>query len=108
MKKFVLPILLVGLTAVNAVAVTSAFNQPSIPGGLGLDDYVTNTWDINTEGEAWLSSELLLQLTSGDIYQNPTAGGNGPPTSPTGARSKLPIITPLSAKAARRLHSVRT
>ena len=83
MKKFLLSILLVGLTAVNAAAVTTTFNQvvPSVD----LPGYVSNTWDIDTEGEGWLSSALLLQLSSGDIYQDAAGVNHGPPVLPTGA-----------------------
>ena len=71
MKNFILTLLLVCLMATNATAaVTSVFNQKAIPGGLGLDNYVSNTWDITTDYK-WLSALLYVDLTAtGNIYQD--------------------------------------
>ncbi len=74
MKNFMLTLLLVGLTAANASA---AFN-PVDPGGT-LPGYTSNTWDITTSSK-WLSAELLVQLSGGDIYQNTDVPSNTPPT----------------------------
>ena len=92
MKNFILTLLLVCLTAANATAaVTSVFNQSPIPGGLGLDNYVTNTWDITTDSDGWLSALLYVDLTTtGNIYQDPSENNDGsgndipPPTSAVG------------------------
>ncbi len=79
MKYFIPALLLVALTAANASAVvTSSFSQvnPADPSG-----YVSNAWDVNTGSDDWLSAQLLVQLSSGDIYQNTGVGGssNTPP-----------------------------
>ncbi|MDC0935719.1 hypothetical protein OAS39_05495 [Pirellulales bacterium] len=77
MKYYLLSILIVGCAATNAAAaVTTTFNQVD-PGGT-LPGYVSNTWDVTTGSDAWLSAELLVQLTGGDVYQDP-AGTDVPP-----------------------------
>ena len=76
-KNFIVPLLLVGLTAANASAtVNPTFNQVD-PGGT-LAGYVSNTWDVTTGSDEWLSAELLIELTGGDIYQDPV-GTDAPP-----------------------------
>ncbi len=79
MKNYILTLLLVSITAANATALTSTFNQPTIPGGV-LDNYVSNTWDVTTDTDRWYSAELLVHLSSGtgSIYQD-GAGSDYPP-----------------------------
>ena len=74
MKNFILTLLLVGLMAANASA---AFTQ--VDPGVTLPGYTSNIWDITTTGK-WLSAELLVQLTGGNIYQNTDVPSNTPPT----------------------------
>ena len=68
MKNFILlTLLLVGLTATNvSAAITSTFNQED-PGGT-LAGYVSNTWDVDTRNEEWVSAVLLVELTDGTVY----------------------------------------
>ena len=54
----------------------TSFDQ--VDPGSTLEGYVSNTWDVNTYGKEWLSAELLVELTGGDIYQD-TAGSDTPP-----------------------------
>jgi hypothetical protein len=76
-KNFIVPLLLVGLTAADAsAAVAPTFNQ--VDPGVTLAGYVSNTWDVTTGSDAWLSAELLVELTGGDIYQDPV-GTDAPP-----------------------------
>ncbi len=86
MKNFILTLLLVCLTAANATAaVTSVFTSVDIPAGgviPGGLDYVTNTWDITTDADGWLSAGLYVELTTtGNIYQDSAGNNNPPPTS---------------------------
>jgi hypothetical protein len=77
MRDSLLPLLLIGLLAATApAAVTAVFNQED-PGST-LPGYVSNTWDVGTGTDPWLSAELLVELTNGDIYQDP-AGTDAPP-----------------------------
>ena len=77
MKYFILTLLLVGLTVAGASAqVTSTFTQ--VDPGTTLEGYVSNTWDVSTGPQGWLSAVLRVQLTSGDIYQD-AAGSDAPP-----------------------------
>ena len=77
MKYSVLSFLFVGFSSASAAAaVTATFNQAD-PGGT-LPGYVSNTWDVTTGGDKWLSGELLVRLTGGVVYQDPV-GGDAPP-----------------------------
>ncbi len=77
MRNLILPVLIFGFMALNApAAVTSTFNQTD-PGAT-LVGYTSNTWDVNTATDSWLSGQLLLQLTAGDIYQD-SVGNDAPP-----------------------------
>ena len=86
-------------------APSTSFNQ--VDPGSTLEGYVSNTWDVNTYSKGWLSAELLVELTGGNIYQDP-AGSDTPPdpadftTTPTlefdsymtgGTDSELPSTT---------------
>ena len=78
MKNFILTLFLVCLMAANVTAtVTSTFTSAATPGG-DLADHVTNTWDVNTHGDGWLSASLIVDLISGVVYQD-GAGSNAPP-----------------------------
>ena len=76
MKNLILILLMVCLMAANATAaVTSEFESVVIPAGgviPGGIDYVTNTWNINTDtGDGWLNAGLYVNLTTtGNIYQD--------------------------------------
>ena len=72
-----------GLIANGAMmdpVLTSTFTQED-PGST-LEGYVSNTWDVNTLGEKWLSAELLVELINGDIYQNTGVGSGDVPPDP--------------------------
>ena len=58
---------------------TSTFTQ--VDPGSTLEGYVSNTWDVNTLGDAWLGAALLVNLTSGSVYQD--AAGSEAPPNPT-------------------------
>ena len=76
MKKSILALLLVTLTAAHAAAqVTSAFDQ-----NYGLADFVSNTWDVDTSSNEWVGAALRVELNTGSVYQNTGIGsGNAPP-----------------------------
>ncbi len=77
MKNYIFPVLLVALTAGNAsAAVTTTFSQ--MDPGSTLENYTSNTWDVTTSSDPWLSAALLVQLTGGDIYQDDN-GSDAPP-----------------------------
>ncbi len=70
-----------GVMTDEVLASHSIGTDPAIIAGVGY--CVANEWGIAVpETSSWLSSELLVDLTAGSIYQDP-AGGDGPPASPT-------------------------
>ena len=93
MKSFIVTSSLVFLAVlattahVASAAVTSTFNQES-PGG-ALSSYVSNTWDVATGSDEWLTAQLLVELSAGDIYQDSLGTNNPPDASLIGANPSL-------------------
>ncbi len=93
--KFVLPVIAVGFAASSTMAAsTASFANVAVPAGItptagstgagaNLDGFIANQLTLTTTND-WTAAALLIELTSGSIYQEFDGfGGNGTTLGPT-------------------------
>lgn len=74
----------IGMTAVTASAsiVGHAFTSVDNSSSSALAGYVTQDLEVTTSGDDWTAAALLIELTSGSIYQDGLGNADGTPPNP--------------------------
>ncbi len=79
--KFVLPVIAAGFMASSAMAAQSLIAPVTVDNSAALTGFVTNDVTIQSDTD-WTAGAVLLELTSGSIYQDTFGGDVNAPSAP--------------------------